>query len=143
MEHNLRRDFQPMRLQTFDVQVFPHPSLCAGDFNSPLTDWGYNNSADGDCQATWANSNNLALLYNPKDKASFHSYCWNSGTNPDLVFCSIGPDGCLTHKRVLEKFLRLQDRLSLITSSGLTLPLLERPLSTGTSFRHTEAITFP
>ena len=104
------------RLQVSDFPVFPHPCLYAGDFNSPHVDWGYNNSSvDGESLLTWANFNNLALLHYPKDKPSFYSWRWNTGTNPDLAFTSVDPDSRLPHRRVLEKFPRSQHRPSLIT----------------------------
>jgi len=33
----------------------------------------------------WTISNNLGLLYNPNETASFFSRRWNVGSNPDLV----------------------------------------------------------
>ena len=66
------------------------------------------NSADGDCLLAWASSNNLALLHDPKDEPSFHSGRWNTGTNPDLAFTTVGPDSRLPYRRVLEKFPRSQ-----------------------------------
>ena len=42
----------PTRLQAFDLPVFPHPVLHAGDFNCPHVNWGYRtSSADGECLA--------------------------------------------------------------------------------------------
>ena len=39
----------PSRLRTLDLPVFPHPCLCAGDFNCRHADWGYDdNSPDGE-----------------------------------------------------------------------------------------------
>ena len=62
------------RLQVSDLRVFPHPCLYAGDFNCPHADWGYGtNSVNGECLAGWESINSLALLYNTKDSASFHS----------------------------------------------------------------------
>ena len=82
----------PTRLRTLDLPVFPHPCLYAGDFNCRHADWGYDdNSPDGECLAGWASINCLALLYNAKDAASFYSGRWNTGTNPDLAFASVGP----------------------------------------------------
>ena len=76
--------------------MFPHPCLYAGDFNCHHADWGYDdNSPDGECLAGWASIDCLALLYNAKDAASFYSGCWNTGTNPDLAFASIGPNSHL------------------------------------------------
>ena len=76
--------------------MFPHPCLYAGDFNCRHADWGYNNnSPDGECLAGWASINCLALLYNVKDAANFYSGRWNTCTNPDLAFVSVGPNSRL------------------------------------------------
>ena len=83
----------PIRLQVSDLPVFPDPCLHAGDFNCQHVDWGYDaNSADGECLVGWAKTNNLALLHNPKDAASFHSGRWNTSTSPNLAFVSIDSD---------------------------------------------------
>ena len=109
--------------------MFSHSCLYAGDFNCPHVDWGYNSSSvDGECLLAWANSNNLALLHNPKDEPSFHSGRWNTGTNPDLAFTSVGPDSRLPHRRVLEKFPRSQHRPSLITPPRFSLPVPGKPV---------------
>ena len=106
----------PTRLQSLDLPVFPHPCLSAGDFNRRYADWGYDeNSPDGECLAGWASINCLALLYNAKDAASFYSGRWNTDTNSDLAFASVGPNSRLPDRRVLEKFPRSQHRPSLIT----------------------------
>ena len=109
-----------MRLQTLDLPVFPHPCLYTGNFNCRHADWGYNdNSPDGECLAGWASINCLALLYNAKDAASFYSDCWNTGTNPDLAFASIGPNSCLPDRQVLESFLGHNINLRLLHHQGL------------------------
>ena len=119
----------PTRLQVSHLPVFPHPSLYAGDFNCHHVDWGYNiNNADGECLVAWASNNSLVLLHNPKDAASFHSGRWNTGSNPDLAFASVGPDSRLPDKRVLEKFPRSQHRPSLITPPRFFLPVPGRPV---------------
>ena len=105
--------------------MFPHSCLYAGDFNCRHADWGYDdNSPDGECLTGWASINCLALLYNAKDSASFYSGRWNTGTNPDLAFASVGPNSRLPDRRVLDKFPRSQHRPSLITSSrfGMAVP---------------------
>ena len=114
----------PTRLQVSDLPVFTHPCLYAGDFNCPHVDWGCNtNSADGDCLLAWASSNNLALRHDSKDEPSFHSGRWNTGTNPDLAFTTVGHDSCLPYIRVLEKFPRSQHQPLLITPPRLSLPV--------------------
>ena len=83
----------PTQLRTLDLPVFPHPCLYAGDFNCRHADWGYDdNTPDGECLAGWACINCLALLYNAKNAATFYSGRWNTGTNPDLAFASVGPN---------------------------------------------------
>ena len=57
-----------------------------------------------------------------------HSGRWNTGTNPDLAFTTVGPDSRLPYRRVLEKFPRSQHRLSLITPPRLSLPVPGRPV---------------
>ena len=126
----------PTRLQVSNFQVFFHPCLYAGDFNCPHVDWGYNKSSvDGKCLLAWANSNSPALLHNPKDKSSFHSGRWNTDTNPDLAFTSVGPDSRLPHRRVLKKFPRSQHRPSLITPPRFPCQYRESLLSDGTFAR--------
>ena len=116
-------------MRTLNLPVFPHPCLYAGDFNCRHADWGYNdNSPDGECLAGWASINCLALLYNAKDAASFYSGRWNTGTNPDLAFASVGPNSRLPDRRVLEKFLRSQHRPSLITPPRFAMAVPSMPV---------------
>jgi len=44
---------------------------------------------------SWATSNNLGLLYNPKETASFFSHQRSVNTNPDLAFAIFGQDSRL------------------------------------------------
>ena len=119
----------PTRLRTLDLPVFPHPCLYAGDFNCRHADWGYDdNSPDGECLAGWASINCLALLYNAKNVASFYSGRWNTGTNPDLAFASVGPNSRLPDRRVLEKFPRSQHRPSLITPPRFAMAVPSMPV---------------
>ena len=98
------------------IPTFPHPSLYVGDFNRQHVNRGYNKtSPDGKNLDSWETSNNLRLLYDPKETSSFFSHRWNVGTNPDLAFASPGQDSRLPERRVLGKFARSQHRLSLIT----------------------------
>ena len=81
-----------------------------------------------ECLAGWASINCLALLYNAKDAASFYSGRWNTGTNPDLAFASIGPNSCLLDRCVLEKFPRSQHRPSLITPPTFAMAVPSMPV---------------
>ena len=119
----------PTRLRTLDLPVFPHPCLYAGDFNCCHADWGYDdNSPDGKCLAGWESINCLALLYNAKDAASFYSGRWNTGTNPDLDFASVGLNSRLPDRRVLDKFPRSQHRPSLITPPRFAMAVPSMPV---------------
>ena len=112
----------PTQLRSLDLPVFPHPCLYAGDFNCRHADWGYDdNSPDGECLADWANINCLGLLYNAKNAASFYSDRWNTGSNPDLAFASVGPNSRLPDRRVFEKLPRSQHRPLLITPSKFAM----------------------
>ena len=109
--------------------MFPHPCLYAGDFNCRHADWGYDdNSPDGECLAGWASIICLSLLYNAKDAASFYSGRWNTSTNPDLAFASVGPNGRLPDRCVLEKFPRSQHRPSLITPPRFAMAVPSMPV---------------
>ena len=69
-----------------------------------------------------------ALLYNAKDAASFYSGHWNTGTNPDLAFASVGPNSRLPDRRILEKFPRSQHRPSLITPLRFAVAVPSMPV---------------
>ena len=119
----------PTQLRTLNLPVFPHPCMYTGNFNCRHADWGYdNNSPDGECLAGWASINCLALLYNAKDAASFYSGRWNTGTNPDLAFASVGPNSCLPDRRVLDKFPRSQHRPLLITPPRFAMAVPSMPV---------------
>ena len=116
-------------MQVSDLPIFPHPCLYVGDFNSQDVDRGYDaNSADGECLVRLASTNNLALIHNSKDAASFPSGCWNTSTNPDLAFVSIDSDSHLPERHVLEQFLRSQHRQSLMTPPRFARPVPSKPV---------------
>ena len=109
--------------------MFPHPCLYAGNFNCHHADRGYDdNSPDGECLTGWASINCLALLYNAKDAASFYSGRWNTGTNLDLHFASVGPNSRLPDRHFLDKFSRSQHRPSLITPPRFAMAVLSMPV---------------
>ena len=88
---------------------------------------GVTTSPDGESLDSWATSNNLGLLYNPKETASFFSRHWNVGTNPDLAFASFGQDSQLLDRRVLRKFPRSQHQPSLIAPPRFKVPAHSDP----------------
>ena len=64
----------PARLQVYDLPMFSHPGLYAGDFNCPHVNWGYRtSSADEECLVSWASLTGVVPLHDPKDVATFHS----------------------------------------------------------------------
>jgi len=90
----------------------PTPQSVCWRLQLPTCQLGYNKtSPDGKSLDSWATSNNLVLLYDPKGAASFSSHRWNVGTNPDLAFTSFGQDNRLPHRRVVGKFPRSRHRL--------------------------------
>ena len=60
--------------------------------------------------------------------ATFHSGRWNTGTNPDLTFVSVGPDSRVSDRRILEKLPRSQHRLSLVAPPRLALSVSSKPV---------------
>ena len=119
----------PTQLRTLNLPVFPHHCLYAGDFNYHHAYWRYDdNSPDGECLAGWASIYCLAFLYNSKNAASFYSGRWNTGTNPDLAFASVGPNSRLPDRRVLDKFPRSQHRPSLITPPRFAMTVPSMPV---------------
>ena len=119
----------PVRLTNSSLPSYAAPCLYAGDFNCQHTDWGYSRcSNDGNCLAEWASTNNLTLLFNPKEPDSFSSARWNTGTNPDLAFAEPQQGHQLPVRRVLDKFPRSQHRPSLITQPALVSPTASKPV---------------
>ena len=114
----------PTRLQAFDLPVFSHPVLYAGNFNCPHVNWGYRtSSAEDECLVAWARLNGLVPLHDPKDVATIDSGRWNTGTNPDLTFVCVGPDSRVPNRRILEKFSGSQHQPSLVVPPRLALPV--------------------
>ena len=119
----------PTRLQASDLPVFPHHVFYAGDFNCPHVNWGYRTSSDnGECLVDWASPNGLVPPHDTKDVATFYSGGWNTGTDPDMTFVSVGPDSRVPDRRILEKFPRSQHRPSLIAPPRLALPVPSKPV---------------
>ena len=66
-------------------------------------------------------------VYNAK-ATSFYSSCWNTGTNPDLVFAIVAPNSCLPDRHILEKFPRSQHQPLLITGPRFALSVPSIPV---------------
>ena len=119
----------PTRLHSSDLPVFLHSFLHTGDFNCPHVNWGYRtSSADGECLVAWASLLGIVPLHDPKDVAIFHSGRWNTDTNPDLTFVSVGPDSREPDRCILKKFPRSQHRPPLIVPPRLALPVPSKPV---------------
>ena len=62
------------RLPVSDLRALQHACLDAGDFNCQYVNWDCDSTCeDGECLASWVNSNNFAILYNFRDAVSLHS----------------------------------------------------------------------
>ena len=117
------------RSQASDLSVFLHSILYAGYFNSSRLNWGYRtSSADAECLVAWASLGGLVPLHDTKDVATFNSGRWNTGTNPDLTFVSVGLDSRVPDRRILEKFSRSQHRPSLTVPPKIALPVPSKPV---------------
>jgi len=117
------------RLTPTTIPMFPHSSLYVGDFNCQHVNWDYNKiSPESESVDSWATSNNLGLLYNPKETANFFSHRWKVCTNPDLAFANFGQDSRLPDRRVLGNFPRSQHRPSHITPPKLNVPAHSDPV---------------
>ena len=68
-------------------------------------------------------SNDTCVLYSAKDKPTFQSARWNTGTNPDLSVLSSTITN-VAHKTVLPLFPRSQHR-PVVTHIGLSIPYIE------------------
>uniref|UniRef100_H3AA56 Endonuclease/exonuclease/phosphatase domain-containing protein n=1 Tax=Latimeria chalumnae TaxID=7897 RepID=H3AA56_LATCH len=102
-----------------------HPAIYAGDFNSHHTTWGYRESdQSGADLANWASLNELHLLHDPKQPATFHPARWNQGYSPDLSWVTSAGDQPLPATcRVLGNFPHSQHRPILI-QIGVTIPIV-------------------
>lgn len=76
-----------VRWPEMTLPVIEHPAVYTGDFNSHHTQWKYRDTnEDGVKLVEWADSNNMALIFDPKDIGTFKSGRWGTETNPDLCF---------------------------------------------------------
>lgn len=101
---------------------FAHPCFIGGDLNTAHDSWGYrNNTTEGEILAEWLQSCDYHILYDSKDKPSFHSARWQTGTNPDLSLISsaLSSYAC---RLVLPNFPHSQHR-PIITTIGIQIPL--------------------
>lgn len=109
------------------LDAHSHPCVYVGDFNSRHSSWGYtSNNANGISLADWAEQEGLQLVFDPKDKGSFHSARWQRDTNPDLCFVSTDQREypVPASRRILGDFPRSQHRATCITI-GLEVPLVK------------------
>jgi len=91
----------------------------------PITDWGYSSSnKEGEMLSNWASCNDLALVYDLKQKGTFVSARWQREYSPDLCWVSsvCGHPQPATSS-VLGNFPHSQHRPSVI-HIGLMLPVI-------------------
>ena len=85
------------------TSVYKSPTICfnpsniahndtwvvIGDFNGHSINWGYDvTDGDGDLVESWADSNHLSLIHDPKLPHSCNSGRWKRGYNPYIGFIS-------------------------------------------------------
>jgi len=104
-----------------------HPSVLIGDFNIRHINWGYESiDENGAILSDWIESENMQLVFNAKDRKTFHSGRWNRGYYPDL--CIVSKDknhiALQAHRTVLNNFPRNQHRPILI-NVGIQIPIVK------------------
>ena len=107
------------------LHLLNHKTVITGDFNSHYISWRYTeNNGAGDIIADWAAQMELRLLYNPRDKGTFHSARWRRDYTPDLVFVTKDEKGVplSAQRKVLDNFPRSQHRPATITV-GASIPV--------------------
>lgn len=104
---------------------FPNPCVYMGDFNSHHVNWGYRqNDQDGITILDWMNNSGFALIFDAKDKRTFHSNVHGTETNPDLCFVSENlHQNNASKTNVLDNFPRTQHR-PLVLKLGLAIHIV-------------------
>lgn len=103
------------------------PSVYIGDFNSHHTVWGYSeDDNNGELLCTWAERNQLHLLFDAKERGTFRSARWRRDYNPDLCFVSSNErnEPITASRKVLKSFPHSQHR-PVIVSVGVSIPIIE------------------
>ena len=76
----------------------------------------------------WASTNDLTIVWDPKESASFQAPERDMASNPDLTFVSAEIARLWPTRKVLEKFPRSRHRPSVIASTFLVTPIEAKPL---------------
>ena len=114
--------YKPPSLKFKDATVpqLQHRCVLAGNFNAHSIEWGYREDGEeGEHLSDWSTSNDLHLLYDPKEPPSFLSTRWRIGSNPDLVFYSATMLSA-PQRRVLGKVRKSQHRPSPTLLAAIT-----------------------
>lgn len=109
------------------LNIFPHPAIYAGDFNSHHQEWCYDdNDSNGELLVDWASRNSFQLVFDAKDEPSFYSQAHQRGYNPDLCFVSTEKEEfpLQVSRSVLCRFPNSQHR-PIIYSIGLSIPVIK------------------
>ena len=88
--------------------------------------WGYDlNGRNGDIIMNWITLNNMELIYNAKEKGTFHSVRWQKDYSPDLCILTRKSmtDNTTATRTVLDNFPHSQHRPVLI-DYGLQIPIV-------------------
>lgn len=121
--------YKPPNVSWMNNQIIvqPGPAVYVGDFNSHHTSWGYStDDHNGELLCNWADSNQLHLIYDAKDRGTFRSARWRLDYNPDLCFVSSNNRNQPIHvsRSVLCDFPKSQHRPVKI-SAGLTIRIVD------------------
>ncbi|XP_047996338.1 uncharacterized protein LOC125234175 [Leguminivora glycinivorella] len=105
---------------------FAHPCVYTGDFNSHHTSWRYStDDVNGLVLTQWAETFNLFLVFDAKERGTFRSARWRKDYNPDLVFVTKDATGraLQASRAVLRDFPNSQHR-PVFVEVGLKIPLV-------------------
>jgi len=108
------------------IKLFEHPAVYVGDFNSHSQMWGYDlNDRNGDIIINWITLNIMELIYNAKEKGTFHSARWQKDYSPDLCILTRKSmtDNTTATRTVLDNFPHSQHR-PVIIDYGLQIPIV-------------------
>lgn len=125
---NIINIYKPPLIQWFTnaIPKYDHPAIYAGDFNSHHSLWRYQTDDDnGLWLVDWAEASNLHLIYDAKDRGTFHSARWGRDYNPDLCFVSSLSSRPLPATRVVLKNFPQSQHRPVVIDIGAKIPIVK------------------
>ena len=80
-----------VNLELHNIHVRDSNFIILGDFNSNSQSWSNDHiNARGEEIEAWQDDNNITLINQPYETASFYSRCWHTTSTPDITLCKEG-----------------------------------------------------